>query len=194
MKKWLVLLMFLLMLPTWGQSPDKNQAIHDELRAMKDRCVESLNAGDLDAVMQLADDEIVFTAMDARLAHGKDELRAYFDKMLKGPDRIVEGLKTSVTADSLTTLYGSDFGVATGTSKTDYDLAHGADFQIENRWTATLVRKDGRWLIASFHSSANVFENPILDLAKGSAKVVGGVAAIVFLLLGLGIGRATKKA
>lgn len=169
------------------------QPVHDQLRALKDQAVSDLNAGNIDAVVQLADENIDFTAMDARASHGKAELKAYFEKMLKGPDAVVQSFKTTVEADRLTTMYGPDLGVATGTTVSDYRLKDGSNFQIKNRWTATLVRRDGKWLVGSFHSSANVFDNPLLDMSKKLCFLAAAVAGGVGLLGGWLIGRRTRK-
>lgn len=189
MKKILVLLI-LCSLAVWAQPTEE---VHNQLRAMKDQCVKSLNAGDFESVIQFADEEILFTAMDARQAHGRGELKSYLEKMTKGPDKVVEGFQTEVEVDRLTKLYGPDFGVASGTSLSHYKLTDGSDFAVKNRWTASVVRKNGKWLLASFHSSANVFDNPLLDLAKRYAKMAAAGAVLLGLVIGLLIGRASRK-
>ena len=188
MKK--ILLFILLFSTLVGAQPAKQtEEAHNQLRTMKDQCVKSLNAGDFDSVIHLADEEVLFTAMDSRLAHGRAELKAYLEKMTKGPDKVVESFQTEVEVDRLTTLYGPDFGVASGTSLSHYKLTDGSDFAIKNRWTATVVHKNGQWLLASFHSSANVFDNPILDLAKKYAMRLALGSGLIGLLLGLLVGR-----
>lgn len=169
------------------------QPEHDQLRALKDQAVKDLNAGNVEALVQLADENIDFTAMDARPNHGRAELKAYFEKMLKGPDAVVQSFHTSVEADRLTTMYGPDFGVATGTTMSDYRLKDGSNFQIKNRWTATLVRRGGKWLVGSFHSSANVFDNPLLDLSKKFSMILVAAAAGIGLVSGWFIGRRSRK-
>jgi hypothetical protein len=53
-----------------------------------------------------------------------------------------------------------------------------------------MVKEDGRWQIAGLHVSANLFNNPILDMAiKKTAWWAGGGALVVGLLLGIVIGR-----
>jgi len=169
------------------------QPVHDQLRALKDQAVKDLNAGNIEAIVQLADENIDFTAMDARPNHGRAELKAYFEKMLKGPDAVVQSFQTSVEVDRLTTMYGPDFGVATGTTLSDYKLKDGSDFQIKNRWTATLVRRGGKWLVGSFHSSANVFDNPLLDLSKRYSMLLVAAAGVIGLASGWFIGRRSRK-
>lgn len=190
MMKRILVLLLLLSTAVWSQPAEE---VHQHLRAMKDQCVKALNAGDFESVVQLADQEILFTAMDARLAHGRGELKNYLEKMTKGPDKVVESFQTEVEVDRLTTLYGPDFGVASGTSQSHYKLTDGSQFSIKNRWTATVVQKDGHWLLASFHSSANVFDNPLLDLTKRYAKMAALGSVLVGLLIGLLIGRRSRK-
>ena len=194
MKRWIVTLLLLCTLPGWAQPPaEKDKATHDALRAMKDQCVEALNKGDFDAVLALCDDEIVFTPMDAHLSHGKTAVKAYLDGKLKGPSKVVDGFSTEVTVDRLTTLYGQTFGVATGTSVSHYKLVGGKSFDVENRWTATVVKKGDQWLLASFQSTADVFNNPLLDSAKKTTGLLGLVAGIAGLLLGAAVGRLSKR-
>ena len=194
MKRWIITLLLLCSLPLWAQPTDEpNKATHDALRAMKDQCVEALNKGDFDKVLSLCDEEIVFTPMDAHLSHGKAELKAYLDIKLQGHNKIVEGFSTEVTVDRLTTLYNKDFGVATGTSVSHYKLVGGKSFDVENRWTATVIRKGDQWLLASFQSTADMFNNPMLTSAKKTSGLLGLVAGIAGLLLGAAVGRISKR-
>jgi uncharacterized protein (TIGR02246 family) len=191
--RWFIFL--LLCLTSCGPVLAQEEApVHKELRGVKDQCVAALNKGDLDALTALADEEIVFTAMDSRLAHGKKELRAYFDEMLHGKDKVVDKYTLEVNVDRLTTMHGSDTGVATGTSVGHYKLTDGREFEITNRWSGTLVRKNGKWLVASFHSSANVFDNPILGEVKHKSTLMAVAAGVLALVIGLVVGRLTKKA
>lgn len=194
MKRWMITLLLLCSLPVWAQPPaEQDKATHDALRAMKDQCVEALNKGDFDTVLALCDDEIVFTPMDAQLSHGKTDVKAYLDGKLKGPNKVVEGFSTEVTVDRLTTLYGESFGVATGTSISHYKLVGGKSFDVENRWTATVVKKGDQWLLASFQSTADMFNNPLLDSAKKTSGLLGLVAGVAGLLLGAVVGRLSKR-
>ncbi len=167
-----------------GATTTDQQAVHDALRELRDRAIDALNTSDVDALLVLAHDEVVFTAMNSEVARGKDEVRAYFDRMMTGPDRIVESVTVTIEADTLTVIHGDDTGIAYGSSRDSYRLTDGLELEVDTRWTATLVLDGDRWLIAGFHSSANLFENPLIDRARGLLLWIGGLA----LLLGLGAG------
>ena len=169
------------------------EALHDELRKLRDDVLAAIEKNDFEAIMPHLHPNVVFTPMNNEVCHGPQEIRAYFDKMLKGPDAIVKNVRLEVEVDRLTDLYG-DTGLAFGTSNDHYTLNDGMDFPVQTRWTCALVRENGRWLITAFHSSANVFENPILERMKQGVKVQwGGIGlaagALLGALLGLALGR-----
>jgi hypothetical protein len=96
--------------------------------------------------------------------------------------------------DELTILYGPDTGIAFGSAVQSYKMANGLKLDAKTRWTATLVREQGRWLVASLHASANLFDNPLLSMAKRTAYWAGGVSLVLGLIVGLAIGRRRKGA
>jgi hypothetical protein len=70
----------------------------------------------------------------------------------------------------------------------EYNLL-GRKLEFKSRWTATVVKEGGRWLLASYHISLNALENPILDTAKRSLLWVGLGAGVGGLLLGVLLAR-----
>ena len=169
------------------------EALHDELRKLRDDMLAAIGRNDFDAILPHLHPNVVFTPMNNEVCRGPEEIRAYFDKMLKGPDAIVKSVRFEVEVDRLTDLYG-DTGVAFGTSNDHYTLSNGMDFPVQTRWTCHLVRENGRWLISAFHASANVFDNPILAREKQAAQLKwGGFAlvagALIGALVGVAIGR-----
>ncbi len=178
--------------PSWPAAPSP-QALHDELRKLRDDVLAAIQRGDYDAIMPYLHPNVVFTAMNGQVCRGPQEVRAYFDKMLKGPDAIVKSVRLEVEVDRLTDLYGNT-GVAFGSSNDHYTLTNGMDFPVHTRWTCALVRENGKWLITAFHSSANVFDNPIMDRAKQGAKLTwGGLGLVVGLLAGALLGAALGR-
>jgi ketosteroid isomerase-like protein len=167
----------------------KEDPAHADLRALRAELVKAINGNHLDDMLALLDDDVVVTFMNAEVGRKPAGVRAYYDKMMNGPNKIVESITIDPTVDELTHLYG-DTGVAFGSSKDHFKLTDGRDFVAETRWTGTLVKKDGKWKVASFHASANAFDNPILWIAlKRVGMWVGIGAAVLGLVIGFLIGR-----
>jgi hypothetical protein len=140
---------------------------------------------------------VVFTTMNGDVCRGPQQIRAYFDKMLNAPGHIVKDVQVAFDVDQLTTLYGGDTGVDTGvaygSSSDHYVLTDGKTFDIHGRWTCTMVKNGDRWVIAAFHYSANVFDNPILDRYKRVIWQAGIAAGLVSLLIGYAAARMLRR-
>ena len=153
------------------------ERLHAELRALRDAMLAAIERGDIEVVLLNLHPNVVFTPLNGEVCRGPAEVRRYFEKMMTGPERVVEKLELGLEVAALTDLYG-DTGLAYGTSHDTYHLRGGASFAIDSKWTCSLVRHDGRWLITSFHASANAFDNPILTAAVRAASLrVGAIAA-----------------
>jgi uncharacterized protein (TIGR02246 family) len=178
-------------LPLHAQEPDAE--IHNALRQLKATMEKALNERDLDTLVAHVDPNVVFTTMNGDVARGPAQIRAYFHKMLTAPGHIVKDVKVSFDVDALTTLYGGDTGIALGSSKDHYELTNGDTFDINGRWTCTMVKSGDRWVIAAFHYSADVFRNPVVDRWRKAVWMVGIGAGLAALIAGLLLGRMLKK-
>jgi ketosteroid isomerase-like protein len=158
--------------------------VHDELRALRDGLVEATNASNMEALLPYLHKNVVVTWQNGEVSVGPEAVRDYLMRMRSGPNPIVKCFHTSPTVDALTTLYGEDTGVAYGNSRDHFVLNDGRDFELTSRWTITMVREGGRWLVASFHASVNMFDNPILDMAKRAVKSVGLGAFVAGVAIG----------
>ncbi len=191
MKRLLPLLILFAFVPVHAQEPDA--AVHNALRQLKATMEKALNERDLDTIVANVDPNVVFTTMNGDVCRGPGQIRAYFHKMLNAPGHIVKDVKVSFNVDALTTLYGGDAGVALGSSKDHYELTNGDTFDIDGRWTCTMVRNGDRWVIAAFHYSADVFRNPIVDRYRKAVWTVGIGAAAIALILGLLLARLFRR-
>ncbi len=159
--------------------------IHADLRVLRDDLVQRFNAKDWDGVSGLLTAEATLAFPDGRRIKGPEELKAYVKKMTEGNPPIVVSLKVAPEVDDLTTLYGDDTGIATGTSRDHYELAYGKSMDLSTRWTATMVKDSGGpWKIAALQIGADVFDNPIL----AAANSFGVGAALVTALIGMTAG------
>ena len=190
-----VVLLCLAALPVSSQAPPaKDEAVHNELRALRDGLVDAINKGDIERQLTYLHPNVVVTALNGEVSRGRDGVRAYFLKMTAGPKRVVDSFHCEVMVDELTILYGAETGIAFGSAVQDYKLTDGLNLDVKTRWTATLVKEHDRWLVASLHASASLFDNPLLAMAKRTAYWAGGISLVVGLIVGLVIGGRRKGA
>lgn len=167
-----------------------DEDLHNELRAFKDAMQAALNERDIDAIHDAVDANVIFTPMNGQIVRGPDEVRAYYERMLGGPDPFLADIHTTFEADDLSILHDRKTAVAFGHSDGHYELSDGTFFDVEAVWVTTLRRgDDGEWKIASFSYSSSMFDNPILDMQREYFLMYGGAGLVVAILLAFFVGR-----
>lgn len=183
--------------PAATVAPASDEATHDALRAMRDGLLDAMSKGDIDRELSYFHPNTVITWHNAEVSRGRDGVREYMTRMLEGPNKIVKSFKADVKVDELTILYGgdaSDTGVSFGSAVEHFEMSSGRTFDLPARWSATLVKEGDTWLIASLHVSDNLFDNPLLNMARRMVWWAGGIALIIGLALGFILGRRRKAA
>ena len=160
-------------------SDDPTQAIN----LLRLELIDSFNQGDLDRLLSHLDPDVVITWQNAEVCRGPAEVRAYYDKMMTGPERRVDKVSADPKVDDRH-VYG-DWAVSWGSMNDHFVLTDGSDLNMNSRFTATIARRGDTWKVTSFHTSVNAFENPILGYA---AKKAGTWALTIGLVAGLLIG------
>lgn len=166
---------------------------HNELRALRDGLLAGMNSGDIEAQLAFLHPNVVVTWHNAEVSRGRDGVRAYLNRMLHGPSKVVEKFGADVTVDELSILHGGDTAIAFGSAQEHFTLTGGRSFDLTGRWSATMVREGGKWLVANLHTSDNIFDNPLLNRVKTALPWVGGVALVVGALGGWLLGRRGRR-
>lgn len=162
---------------------------HNELRAVRDGLLAGINSGDIDAQLAFLHPNVVVTWHNAEVSRGREGVRTYLDRMLHGPSKVVEKFGADVKVDELSILYGGDTAIAFGSAQERFTMAGGKQFDFTGRWSATLVKDGGKWLVANLHTSDNIFDNPLLNQVKAALPPIGGGLLLVGALGGWIIGR-----
>jgi ketosteroid isomerase-like protein len=170
------------------------EAVHNELRAFRDGLLDAMSKGDIERELTYFHPNVAITWHNAEVSRGRDGVRAYLNRMLTGPDKAVASYKADVEVDELTILYGGDTGISFGSAVEHFTMTSGKTFDLPARWSATLVKEGDRWLIASLHASDNLFNNPLLDMAKRAAWWAGGLSLVLGLAAGFFLGRRRRTA
>ena len=154
---------------------------HSELRELRTQVLDAIKSGDVERTLTYVHPNVVITWQNQEVCRGQQGLRDFYHRMGKDAFR---GYKVDPTPDELTILYGGDTGISFGKSVASYRLL-GKEYEFTNRWTATLVKENGRWLLASYHVSNDTLNNPLVNVAKQSLYWVGGIGFVAGLACGV---------
>jgi uncharacterized protein (TIGR02246 family) len=180
-----------------ADEPESNpqDPVHDELRALRTNLVEAYNANDMDRLLSYCAPQVAVTWQNGETSIGREAIRAYYEKMMKGSKPVVAKLTADPTVDALSVIYGGTTAVAWGKMNDHYDLTDGKQFDFDSRFSATAVKEGDRWLIASFHVSPNAFDNGLLRLMMHYAMLwSAGIAAVVGVVVGFVAAKLLTKA
>jgi ketosteroid isomerase-like protein len=181
---------------TAASSPADDAEVMKQIAEIRNGMVDALNKKDFDKVLTYLDKDIVVTWANAEVSHGPAEVKAYCDKMMNAPDKIVESIHANPAVEGRK-FYGPDVLISYGTLGDEFTLTDGRKFNLNSRFSSLLVRENGVWKLKGFHASANVFDNPILGIAIRKVGLWVGIGAGV---MGIGLGfvlgkmRAKKRA
>jgi len=176
---------------------------HRELLAVREAVIAAVNKNDIDALLEHVHPNVVLTAPSflpgKEVSRGHAGVRAYYDRMFTGPNRHANKVTCEVKLDEPSIVYGDSTDIAWGSSLDTYDLVGGTKFTVATRWSGTLVKENGQWLIAEFHISISPFDNPILTEVKTKTTyfaggLAGGGGLLLGLLLGVAMARRRKLA
>jgi hypothetical protein len=192
----LIIFALALLAPGWLSAQERNSATenpaHQELRQLRDGLLAAMNKGDIEASLSFLHTNVVITWHNAEVSRGHDGVRAYNDRVMKGPNKLVESFHCDVRVDELTSLYGDATGICYGSSIENFKLVGGKELNLKGRWSATLIKENGRWLVASLHASTNVFDNAMLDIAKKAGWIGAMFSLVIGIVAGWLIGRHRK--
>jgi hypothetical protein len=160
---------------------------HEELRLLLRSARDAANAKNFDALKPLFYDKFTITTVDQQVFTDLDKFKAYFASMFSGDKAPLKSITFNPEADALTEFVGDNIGVSHGTSTDTYAFSDGDTRTMTSRWTATLIKDNGKWKILNLHFGTNLLDNPVVNTMKSSLYKVGGIAGVVGLIVGFGL-------
>lgn len=184
-RSWVCMVLLAFVGSTAASAVPEDQASEVErIHALLHEIEEATNTRDIQRLLRHATDDIVMLSKNGETLVGKAAVDAYVNKMLSAAGPVLTGMHTRVIQDGPPLIHGA-VAMAHGTSDDAYEFQGGMRLAIVTSWSATLVRQDGEWRIASLHFSFNLFDNPLLNAARFSVIVASGIGLVCGLLTGV---------
>jgi ketosteroid isomerase-like protein len=176
-----------------GEAAQENP-IHNELRKLRDEAVDAFKEKDIDRLLACLHPDVIGIFQNAEVCRGHDDIRAFHKRMSEGDNRTVVSQTTDFVVDDLSTLYGDDTAVAHGTMTDHFVLKNGMEFDLVSKWTATMVKENDKWLVASIQASTNMFDNGVMNMTlKWNSVKMGGIGLLVGGVLVVGIALVRRR-
>lgn len=158
----------------------------EAITRLRDGLIDSFNKGDMDRLLTHLDTNVVVTWQNAEVSMGREGVREYYNRMMKGDKPIVREVSAKPEISGRH-IYG-DWAVSWGKMNDVFRLTDGSDFALDSRFTATIARRGEVWQVTAFHASVDAFENPVLTTAmKKVGRMVGWIATVAGVVLGIAL-------
>lgn len=141
-----------------------------QLRTLLEQMEKGIGSLDVEAVIKLMTPDAIVTWQNAEVSRGPEQIRGYYNRMLKGSSPIVKKFSTKATLGG-PAVFHADSAIAWGTTVDEFELADGTLFTLNANWSTTVVKQNGQWKVAALHFSTNLFDNPMLNKAQSLIKM-----------------------
>src|SRR3954470_4023002 len=137
--------------------PDPYVADRAQLRKVFTEIEAAINAQDVNRMVAQMVPAATVTWLNGETSRGHAEIKAYYDRMVKGDQRILDKYTTAAKVSAPAKFYGNgEVAVADGTNEDDFYPVSRKPFHLSSRWSSTSTKIDGQWKVAALHLSTNV--------------------------------------
>jgi ketosteroid isomerase-like protein len=169
---------------------DPHAADRKELLKVFREIEAAINAQDVDRMVAQMDPRATVTWLNGEVSRGHAEIKAYYHRMVKGEQRILDKYTTAAKVAAPARFFGNgEVAVADGTTVDKFFPVARGPFSLNSNWTSTCAKINGQWKVVALHLSSNVFTNSLIEEAKKAAWTTGIGGALAGLVLGWLIGR-----
>jgi ketosteroid isomerase-like protein len=161
--------------PAFAQSTTADAEVG--LNQLREGLLDSFVKTDIDRMLTYLASDVVVTWQNGEISHGPAEVRAYYDKMMKGENPIVKTVKANPMIIGRQ-LYG-DWAVSWGNLHDHFVLSDGRELALNSVFTITTAKRGDRWLVTGYHASINAFDNPVLGLAIRKVALWAGLGGLI---------------
>ena len=173
-----------------AQTPDPHAADREKLLTIFHEVESSINSQSLERMAAQMDSQAVVVWANGEVSRGPQEVLSYYERMVKGKDRILEKYLTKAKLHGHARFLGDGtVAIADGTMEDEYFPTIRSAFKLDAKWTTTAAKLNGEWKIVALHLSANVFNNVLIDEAKRALLLAVGGGLVAGLVAGWLIGR-----
>jgi len=167
-----------------AQEQTSADADRAQLRQIMDSLKKSVNNGRYDDIGKVFGASFTATMLTQEVVETPSQLADYFKKWMTGKNAVIRKMTVNPVVEGKTRIIDGRFAIAHGRDREVYEMATGQTYKMTSRWTAALVKEDGQWKVAAFHSGVNFLDNPVLAAAGKSSLYMGLAGLVAGLLAG----------
>jgi hypothetical protein len=168
--------------PAQVQTSPVDVGAEPAITRLREGLIDSFNRQDIDRLLTYLDTNAVVTWQNGEVCEGAAAIKAYYERMMKGDHPIVAKITSNPVV--LGRHFQGGWAISWGNLDDTFVLTDGSVLPMNSHFTATIVRRGDKWLVAAFHVSANAFDNPVTTLAVKKVSLLAGLIGLAAGFLG----------
>ena len=164
------------------KTPSVGADAEPAITRLREGLVDSFNHQDIDRLLTYLDTNAVVTWQNGEVCEGAGAIKAYYERMMKGDHPVVA--KITSNPEVLGRHFQGDWAISWGNLNDNFVLTDGRVLPLNSHFTATIVHRGDKWLVAAFHVSVNAFDNPVMSLAVKKVSLLTGLIGLAAGFLG----------
>lgn len=158
------------------------------LRALLVATTYAVNTRNFKALADTVQTGFTVLTVDNQKLVGVEEIQKYYSRLVDGPDAILLKMEIRPVADEVKIVAGPTTAFVYGLSAGQFHFRNGGERSMNIAWSANAGKEGDQWKLANVHMSANLLDNPVLDIAREAAAERALLAALAGVAIGMAIG------
>ncbi len=185
---------FIFISSSFAQVDGEREKDHEEIRQLLADVTNAINTEDKDNISSFFTKNYIYVGADQSVITHRKEFLEYYNKLLGGENALLKSLNFKPKALTKTKFIQDNVGIVYGESDDTYVLANGHKTNVQSKWSATLLKEDGKWKVASLHNGVNFYDNPEITYFINFWKMIALGTLVVGFILGFVVKGRAKSA
>ena len=174
---------------TEATADQAHTADHAELTKLREITEKAINTRDFESLKPyLQKDNLTVITVDSQKFDSLDKFKQYWSNLFENKTYGIDRIEVKPVADGPTEFLCDTVGVCHGTSNDSYVFKNGDVKVMPERWTAVVIKDDGKWKVSRIIFSANILDNPYVTTIKAETQNFITIAAVAGAIIGILIG------
>lgn len=177
---WMLGLIVILLIPKLLYAQLKTEDAEQVAQTFKERIIATVNSNNPEKFGDLYTEDAIMVLGNSHIIRGRQNIIQYMKAPSMNENIIMSHfIIDNIELDFPVVILDNDTFILTGTTDYQIVLNKAKSIRLPNRWISVFQRKNGKWLIASYQGTVNVFNNPY---SEDTRRIFYLISLITFLL------------
>ncbi len=165
---------------------DNNDKPQEVISSIQTQILHAIENKDLEKLSQIFTPNACIVLENAQPFHSNIDFKKYIESPALLNQLKVKSFKVKkVSVDNDIEVIEKNIFIASGTAEFEYQFSRDKVILEPVQWIATFIQREGKWYIASYQSTVNVLDNPIIVEMRHDYYMISFITLIIGFIIGI---------